>query len=234
MHKLIAIVVMSLLCVSAAAQNGIELMDRQTLVYLLVDEFEMTEVDDDTTLDWNIDLGVGGDLHKFWFRTRGSDAAQTRSEEQVAWGKAILPFWDLLSGVRRTTGPEGDRNWAALSIRGLARNQFDVEAGLFVAQGGQASLRVEAEYELYITQRLILAPELEVVGYAKDEARWQLGSGVGEIGLDARLRYEWKREVAPYVGIKWHRLLGQTREFEKLAGRDADDTMLVIGLRAWF
>jgi copper resistance protein B len=219
-----------------AAQRGIELMDRRTFVFLMADEFEISDVNGANDFVWDLDLSVGGDFHKFWFKTRGehSDKDPDESEVQILYSKAILPFWDLQAGMRRVLEPGDERNWAAFSIRGLARNFFDVEAELFLAEGDQSSLRIKGEYELFITQRLILSPEVEIVSYGRSEPLRRIGSGLSEIAFDLRLRYEWKREVAPYIGLSWLRLEGDTRALARAAGADARDTTLSIGLRAWF
>lgn len=219
----------------ARAQNGVELMDEHTFVYLLVDEFEFVDVADENDFVWDIDISAGGDLHKAWFKTRGERRnGADLSEVQVLYSKAILPFWDFQAGVRRDLDPSPDRDWAAFSIRGLAPYFYDVEAELFFAEGSQTSLRVRGEYDLLLTQRLILSPELEILGYKRDEPSGLIGAGLSELEFDVRLRYEIKREIAPYIGLGWHRLYGTTRDLARAVGRDADDTVLSIGIRAWF
>jgi copper resistance protein B len=231
-------VLLALIAVASpvAAQSGIELMDARTFVFLMADEFEIADVNGSNDFVWDVDLSVGGDFHKFWFKTRGehSEEDPDESDAQVLYSKAILPFWDLQAGMRRDLDPGDERNWAAFSIRGLARNFFDVEAELFLAEGSQSSLRIKGEYELFITQRLILSPELEIVSYGRSEPVRQIGSGLSEIEFDLRLRYEWKREVAPYIGLGWRRLAGDTRAMARAEGDVVRDTTLFIGLRAWF
>ena len=219
-----------------AAQSGVELMDTRTFVFLMVDELEITDVADEKDLLWDLDLSVGGDLHKFWFRSRGtrSDAAPDETEAQFLYSRAVLPFWDLQAGIRRDYESSDERNWATLALRGLARNFFDVEAEFFLAEGGQSSLRLKGEYEYFVTQRLILTPEFEIVSYGRNEPTRRIGSGLGEIEFDLRLRYEWKREIAPYIGLSWHRAQGSTADIRAIAGEDIDDTTIFIGLRAWF
>lgn len=221
---------------TVGAQDHLELMDTHTFVHLMVDEFELIDALDDNDLRWDLNLAVGGDLHKFWLKTDGDrgDFGDDRTELQLLYSKAILPFWDLRAGVRRDLDAMPERNWAVVSLKGLAPKFYDVEAELFLAEGGQSSVRVSGEYELLLTQRLILAPELELLAYGRSEPERLIGTGFSEIGFDLRLRYEIKRELAPYIGLGWHRLYGATRRLATGAGHDIQESSLVVGLRAWF
>jgi copper resistance protein B len=227
--------VLLLLPVPGLAQGGIELMDEHVFTEIRADEFEFVDAGDENDFAWDLDLSVGGDLHKFWSKTRGrrgDDGDET--ELQFLYSKAILPFWNLQAGVRRDLDPGPNRNWAVVGLQGLAPYFFEVEAEFFLAEGGQTSFRVRGEYELLLTQRLILSPELEIAGYGREEPLRRLGSGLSEVGFDLRLRYEIKREIAPYVGLGWHKLLGGTKQFAQAAGQDADDLVFSIGIRAWY
>ena len=220
----------------AQAQTGVSLMDDRAFVHLMVDEFEFADIADENDFVWDMDLSMGGDLHKAWMKSRGeqSDTGADQSEVQLLYSKAVLPFWDLQAGVRRDLDPGPERNWATIAIRGLAPYFFDVEAELFFAEGGQRSIRAKGEYELLLTQRLILSPELEVLAYGRNEPGRLIGSGLSEIEFDVRLRYEIKRELAPYIGLGWYRLYGATRDFAKAAGQDGQDVVMSVGVRAWF
>lgn len=221
---------------SAFAQDGIRLMDKRAFVHLLVDELEAADAGDQNDVAWDIDLWVGGDFRKFWMKTQGeqSDTEEDRTELQLLYSKAILPFWDLQAGVRRDFEGADDRNWAVVGLTGLAPYFFDVEAELFFAEGGQSSVRLRGEVEYLITQRLILTPELEIVGYGRNEPDRFIGSGLSEIEFDVRLRYEIRREFAPYIGLTWNQLQGSSADFTTNSGRDDSDTVLTIGVRTWF
>jgi copper resistance protein B len=236
MNKLLVTSLLTLVSALSIAQDGVELMDQHIFVHLMVDEFEVVDIGDENTFAWDIDVSAGGDFHKFWSKTRGeqSDNEPDTSELQLLYSKAILPFWDLQAGIRRDLDPGPDRDWAALAIRGLAPYFFDVEAELFLAEGGQTSLRVRGEYDLLLTQRLILTPELEFVAYGQNEPARLIGSGLGEIEFNVRLRYEFRREIAPYIGISRHRRQGTTSDLARIAGRDSDETVLSLGIRGWF
>lgn len=222
--------------ISAPAQEGVQLMDNQTFVHLRANELEIVDVTDEKDLSWDADLWFGGDFQKLWMKTRGerSDRNDDRTEIQLLYSKSVLPFWDLQAGIRRAENPALARNWAVIALRGLAPYFFDVEAELFLADGGQSSFRFTGEYEVLLTQRLILTPELELTGYGRNEPRQIIGSGLSKIEFDLRLRYEIRRELAPYVGISWRNLYGNSKDFADSAGFDSQDVSINFGLRAWF
>ena len=49
-----------------------------------------------------------------------------------------------------------------------------------------------------------------------------------------RLRYEIRREFAPYIGVEWSRSYGDTADFARSEGEDVQDTRFVAGVRFWF
>ncbi|HZD51430.1 MAG TPA: copper resistance protein B, partial [Woeseiaceae bacterium] len=117
---------------------------------------------------------------------------------------------------------------------GIAPYAFDVESALFVSEKGDVSARFEAEYDLHVTQRLILQPRFEIDAAFSDDREIGVGSGINETGLGVRLRYEIRREFAPYVGISWQRLYGKTADRARVEGEDGSVATLVAGVRTWF
>ena len=111
---------------------------------------------------------------------------------------------------------------------------FETDIALFVGDSGRTALRFESEYELLLTQRLILTPDIEVNFYGQDDVDIGIGSGLSDLELGLRLRYEIRREFAPYIGVNWSKLFGKTKDFATIAGDSASEAQLVIGLRAWF
>jgi copper resistance protein B len=48
------------------------------------------------------------------------------------------------------------------------------------------------------------------------------------------LRYEVRKEFAPYIGVEWARKVGDTARYARAAGEDADVINFVAGIRFWF
>ncbi|UWD88433.1 copper resistance protein B [Ralstonia pseudosolanacearum] len=167
-----------------------------------------------------------GDIHK-------GRVEETRTE--LLWGHAIAPFWDTQLGLRNDAGTgRPGRNWAAFGVQGLAPYWFHLEATAYVGDSGRTALRLSSEYELLLTQRLILQPRLEASFYGKRDPALEIGSGLSSGTLGLRLRYEFSRQFAPYVGIERNQAFGGTANLIEAAGGRRGETRVVAGVRFWF
>lgn len=204
------------------------------VTYVRFDQLEVGDGDQQSR--WDFNAWAGKDLDKLVVRGAGErDAGHTEhSEVDLLWGHAVAPWWDLVAGVRHESASGPSRSWAAFGVQGFAPYAFEVEATALFGEGGRAGFTFEAEYELLLTQRLILQPLAEVAWYTRDDIERAIGSGFSSIELGLRLRYEIRREIAPYVGIVRSRAFGQTADLIRASGGDATDTQWVAGLRFWF
>ncbi len=155
-------------------------------------------------------------------------------ELQFLYSKAIAKYWDLQFGVRHDFEPSPSQSWAVIGVQGLAPYFFETDVAFFVGESGRTALRFESEYELLLTQRLILTPDIEVNVYGQDDAEVGIGSGLSDVEVGFRVRYEIRREFAPYIGVNWSKLFGNTKDFARIAGESTSEAQLVIGLRMWF
>lgn len=185
---------------------------------------------------WDVQGYYGGDLDKFWFKSEGEGTFGEKPEAaeiQGLWSHAIGPWWDLQVGVRQDlTGPE--RTHAVIGVQGLAPYMFELDAAAFLSTNGDLTARVEAELDQRITQRLILQPRAEVNLSAQDIPELGVGAGLDSVELGLRLRYEFAREFAPYIGIEQEWKVGQSADYARLAGEDPSVTNYVVGVRFWF
>jgi len=224
--------------VSLLAMNnaGADTADDPVLLAVFLDQLETRDATGDRTFSWAAEAWLGKDLHKIWIKTDGERTAGITDEVelQLLVSKAIARYWDIQFGVRRDFRPSPSQSWAALGIKGLAPYFFDIDAAVYIGASGRSAFRFEAEIEWLLTQRLILSPEIEFNVYGQNDADVGIGSGLSDVEAGIRLRYEVRRQFAPYIGINWSKLFGNTADFAKLAGMDVSETQLVIGLRAWF
>lgn len=216
--------------------QGHTVHDTSINYFVLFDQLEWQTGGGSDAFSWDTKGWVGQDLNRFWFRTEG-DRAEGRTEQaqvNLLYGRAVARWWDVTAGVRLDTLPDTPRTALALGVQGLAPYWFEVEASAYIEPSGRTHVRVETEYDLLITNRLVLQPlvEFEVYGRADRERRIGTGLSTGELGL--RLRYEFRREFAPYVGVVWTRKFFGTADLARTAGEDVAGTRLAVGLRTWF
>jgi len=221
---------------SFANLPGNEMMDGMPFGRVLLDKFEYAKGDGEHGQNIDAEAWYGNDYNKAWFRAegerRGGRLDSLRTE--ALWDRTFATFWSTQLGVRHDTGGGGDsRNWLAFGVRGLAPYWFDSEATAYWS-GGTLGARLQARYELLFTPQLILRPEIEANLYSKSDAARGLGSGLSDLELGLRLRYEIRRQFAPYVGVTWARNFGGTADYARARGERNKRTQLVAGVRLWF
>ena len=201
-----------------------------------IDQLEVRDTDTGNVTAWKADAWLGRDLNKLWLKTEGEyfEGETEEAELQLLYSRALSPFWDVQAGWRRDLRPTPTRDWLALGIMGLAPYLFETDLALFIGEGGRSAARLDAEYEYLLSQRLVLTPEVEMNLYSKDDPELGIGAGLSDVSLGLRLRYEIRREFAPYIGIHWIGLYGDTANYTKTAGGDTSELMWVAGFRAWF
>jgi len=204
--------------------------------YWLLDRLEISDTDDGTALGWEALAWMGGDIQRLWLRSEGEavDGRIEHGDVEVLYGRSVRAWWDVLAGVRQDAGDGPNRTWAAIGVQGLAPYKFEVAATAYLGQGGRTALRVEAEYDTLLTNRLILQWRAETNAHGKDDRRAGIGAGLSTVEAGARLRYEITRQFAPYVGIEHDRAFGNTADLRRASGHGAADTRVVAGVRVWF
>lgn len=209
---------------------------------VLVDQLEYWGSDEQDALRWDLISWVGGDYRRLWIKTEGEVLTAGAGGElelfDLQYGRLIAPFWDLLvgAGYQRVWGPRSDpdRLYAVVGLQGLAPQWFEVDANLRLSEKGDLSADLEAEYDLLLTQRLVLQPRFETSLALQEIEEFGVGEGFNAVRLGARLRYEIRREFAPYIGVTWNRKLGDTADLAREEGEDIEDFSLVAGVRLWF
>jgi len=201
----------------------------------ILEQLEVHDADGKNPLTWEAEAWIGKDINKLWFKTEGErvDGETEELELQALYSRAIHPYWDFQVGLRKDFQPES-RKWGVLGFKGLAPYYFETDVALFVGESGRTALRVQSEYELMLTQKTVLSPEIELNFHGKDDAAVGVGSGLSDVSFGLRLRHEFKREFAPYIGVEWTKKFGNTADFARDEGEDISDTQLVLGIKAWF
>ncbi len=210
----------------------------ENFFYVQGDRLEYGSGDGDPHMLWDAQGWYGGDINKLWIKTEGEillDGGDVEEVEvQSLYSRAILPFFDLQAGIRQDLGPGPDRTYGVIGLQGLAPYLFEVDAAAFISNKGDISARIELEYELLLTQRLIAQPRAELSFALQDVAELGIGSGLSSADIGLRLRYEIKRELAPYIGVSWSSAVGDTADFARTAGENPSSVSFIAGLRFWF
>ncbi|MAZ71284.1 MAG: copper resistance protein B [Porticoccus sp.] len=220
------------------AQPGprqLKLADEHAFWSVLGDRLEYQEDSDSTVYD--IQAWYGTTYNRFVIKAEGdiADGTLEESSTELLWGHALNAYFDTQFGVRLDQYDEGkDRQWLAIGMQGLAPYWFELDVTAYVGDDGRTALSAEAEYELLLTQRLILQPRAELNLYGKDDLDNRLGSGLSDLALGLRLRYEFSRQFSPYIGVEWTDTYGDTADYRRAAGEDTSGTQFVAGLRFWF
>lgn len=202
---------------------------------LRFNRFEAWDADHGTGQAWSGNLWLGGDVNSLLLKSSGerSGGRTGSANVEALYSRAVTPWWELVAGAKHEFQPDG-RTWGAIGVQGLAPYLFELSAMAYAADSGQVQLKVEAEYEVLLTNRLILQPLVEVTASLEDEPEYGIGSGLGKLEAGLRLRYEFNRRFAPYIGVAHERVLGNSADLARASGGHLRDTRFVAGVRFWF
>lgn len=233
-------VIVTLATFGPAQEVGGQTMDRKNNLFLLVDEFEYAPGLEERPILIGAQAWYGGDYHRLWLKFEGDASTLETDVElqaQALFSRLISPWWDLQAGVRI------DHEWSdggrtrphlVLALQGLAPYWFEVETSVFLDVDGNVSAAFAAAYDLLLTQTLILEPEIELGVSVQDVPDWSIGAGLHDFELAGRLRYEVRREFAPYIGLVWQRTFGDSADLRRGGGLPVRDGSFVFGVRAWY
>lgn len=204
--------------------------------YVLLDRLETWDADPGRGQAWEGSAWVGGDIDRLWLRSEGQRTrGQLASADlEALYGHAVGPWWDLLLGARNDSGGGPSRQWAAIGVQGLAPYKFELSATAYVGTQGRTAAKVEADYDVLLSNRLILQPRIETWWHGRDDPATRTGAGLGSAEAGLRLRYEITRQFAPYVGVVHERRFGRSADYAQADGEGPRDTRWVAGLRIWF
>ena len=188
-------------------------------------------------LRWEGEAWYGGDINRLTLKSEGEtefgEGIET-VETRVLYSRAVGPYFNAQAGIRQDFGQGPDRTYATVGFEGLAPYWFEVEGAFLLSNKGDMHARLGGYYDQRITQRLILQPMTEINFALQDVPEIGVGSGLSDVELGLRLRYEIVKEFAPYVGVEWARKVGDTARFARAGGEDADSVSFVVGVKAWF
>lgn len=219
--------------------------DDKLYAFTLFEQLEYRVATDDETADhlgWEAQGWIGGDFNKFWWKNEGEAVFdgpdEGEMETDLLYSRLITPFWDFQVGVQYANewrkDDYEDRWSGVIALQGLAPYKFELDSSLYISEDGDVTLEIEAEYDLRITQRLVLQPRAEIGFAFQDIPERSLGAGMTDVKLDLRLRYEIKRGFAPYFGLRYRFLVGEAGNIAEAGGADSEQLFFLAGFRFAF
>lgn len=204
--------------------------------FWLLDQLEAVDASEGTEISWDAIGWVGSDLNRLWLRSEGSalDGSVENGQIEALYGRAVLPWWDVVAGVRQDFGDGPSRTWTAFGVQGLAPYFFEIEVTAYVGESGRTALSLEADYDMLLTNRLILTWETEANAFGKSDPERVIGSGLSTVEFGLRLRYEINRQFAPYIGFEREWSFGETADLRTMADQTRNDSKWLVGVRLWF
>jgi len=222
--------------VAGSSVHGLHMQGGMPTGMFLIDQLEAFHGRDANGQSWEAEGWYGNDENMLWLRSEG-EHGRGRLEDgdlEAFWNHNVTTFWSTQLGARQDLGEGPERTWAAFGVQGLAPYWFEVEATGYVGGSSRTAARLRADYDMLFTQRLILQPEAEINLYGKNDPQRRIGSGVSDVQFGLRLRYEIRRQFAPYIGVNWVRRIGTTADYARLDHQPVLDRQIVAGMRLWF
>lgn len=210
--------------------------DQAIHMHVMMDQLEGRFGASGNSFRWSGAAWAGTDTNRVWLKSEGEVGAGGTLEDgqqEILYDRPISPWFDLQAGLRSDIDSAPGRNWAAFGVQGLAPYFFDVSATVYASSEGHYAVKLEGSYDLLITQRLILQPQIEMNFYSKADPARGLGSGLSDLDTGLRLRYEFGRKFAPYIGVSFAQKFGGTADYAWADGARSSDLRFVFGVRTW-
>jgi copper resistance protein B len=219
---------------SAAAPFGAPVDDEHVFYHALLDEFE-GRFGRDSSFRWEGEAWAGTDMNRVYLRSEGevTGGKIEDGQQELLYARPISTYFNVQGGLRYDLDSKPGRGWAAIGIEGLAPLFFHVSATGYASDDGHFAAKLEGSYDFLLTQTLILQPQAEINFYSKSDPAREIGSGLSDIDLGLRLRYEISRKFAPYVGVTYENRFGGTAGFARATGERSSDLRFTAGVRAW-
>lgn len=235
-----AAVLATLLTTAVPGRLTAQIANQAVHTFVLLDQLEQRAVSGTHLLGWDLVGWVGGDYDRLWFKSSGAHATRggSESEIQLLGGRMVAPFWDLQVGLQFETrtgdGTTRSRASAVVAMEGLAPYWFELEPSLYVSQRGDVSGELTGSLDLFVTQRIVAQPRVDLRVALQDVPDFGIGAGLNDAAVGFRLRYEFRREFAPYIGVRWTRAFAGTASLARAAGDATTRSSVLAGLRLWW
>ena len=218
-------------------------IDSEKYSLLVFNILEYETARSNPSLNWDIGGWYGGDINRLWIKTQGSSTiSNSKSAEadlQILYGRLMTAFFDAQIGLRLDQAWVDKQNSTSrisvvVGTEGLALYFFQLEAALFLSDAGQISGRFSVSKDFLLTQKAIVQARLETNAAATRSSEFEKGQGINDISPGIRIRYEFRREFAPYIGLSQSNLFGETADYRTSKGGESSELSAVAGFRMWY
>jgi copper resistance protein B len=211
--------------------------DHQVLTFITFDQLEGRTDGSNTSFRWDGEGWIGTDFNKLWIKSEGmvTNGITSDGDQEFLYDRPVphLRYFDWQAGARVDLDSGPTRAWAALGVQGLAPYFFNFAPTLYIREGGRVAGRIEGYYNLYLTQRLILQPQVELNFYSQADPARKVGSGLSDLDSGLRLGYQFSRKFAPYIGYTYSSTYGDSAKFSRQAGEATSAPRFVFGIWLW-
>jgi len=191
---------------------------------------------------WDIEGWYGGDYNRLWFKSEGQRDTAFKADYdvdfQLLYGRFLWKHYDLQVGARMETqsfrGGNVARGMGVIGLQGIVPYNYEFESAVFIDQSGAVSARLSYTKDFLLTQRLVLQGRFQTNLAIQQMEEFTTGSGLNNLEFGARLRYEIRRELAPYIGLSFDRSFGETATLVRQQGGDPSQIRVAVGVRMWF
>lgn len=211
--------------------------DNAIFEHVLFDQFEDRTDGSDSALRWDVQGWIGTDMNRLWLKSEGflDNGTVGDGDIEALYDRPIprMRYFDWQAGIREDLDSGPRRTWGGIGIEGLAPYFFEIEPTFYFRGGGHVAGRLTTSYDLRITQRVVAQPEIEMNFYSKPDPQRMLGTGLSDLDAGFRIRYEFSRKFAPYVGFAYTTKFGDTATLSRRAGEAVSAPRFVFGVRVW-
>ncbi len=220
--------------------------DQERRLFTLVDvlEYRPRTSGDGSNSDyrWDIEGWYGGDYNRLWFKSEGQQDTAFKADYdvdfQLLYGRFVWKYYDIQVGGRMETqsfrGGNVTRGLAVIGLQGIVPYNYEFESAVFIDQSGAVSARLSYTKDFLLTQRWILQGRFQTNLAIQRVEEFTTGSGLNNLEFGVRLRYEIRRELAPYIGLSFDRSFGETATLVRQQGGDPSQIRFVVGVRMWY
>lgn len=220
---------------SAAAPFGAPVDDEHVFYHLLFDQLE-GRFGKQAGFRWEGEGWAGTDVNRIVLKTQGEVAKGKigDGDQELLYARPISTYFNLQGGLRYDLDSGPGRGWAAFGVEGLAPQFFHVSATGYIGDQGRFAARLEGNYDLLLTQSLVLQPQIEMNLYSQNDLGRKIGTGLADLDTSLRLRYEITRKFAPYIGVAYENKFGGAANQVRATGEQTSVLRFSIGLRTWY